>query len=127
MLCLLHCTPQFVCLLDRLSAGLSIVQDVQYLSGALEHMSWYAGVGWIIGLSWWVGAFLPIKRQPRFQSQSARVAWLLNVAMSLVLVAIIIAAAVVASRHKDSGSGEAFDFRDHPYGCSSSWSGTCYG
>lgn len=64
-----------------------------------------AGLGWLFGVPWVVGAFFPMCRKPRFQSRSAIVAWILNVVMSVVLIALIITAAVVASKHhQDSDS-----------------------
>lgn len=49
-----------------------------------------AGLGWLTFVCWWVGALLPIKRRPRFDNSSAKIAWIMNVIFSFVSAACLI-------------------------------------
>ena len=46
--------------------------------------------GWFSGVCWFVGAFLPLFRNPKFLNKVSRDMWICNIVASLIYVILVI-------------------------------------
>ncbi|DBB08720.1 TPA: hypothetical protein ACH3X3_008155 [Trebouxia sp. C0006] len=73
---------------------------------AADWSDWiFFAVGWICGVAWIAGVMRPLCRHPRFPAARNKAGWIANVIGTVALIGVIIAVAVLASRHVDGTNG----------------------
>eukprot|EP00243_Klebsormidium_subtile_P007768 TRINITY_DN3502_c0_g1_i1.p1 TRINITY_DN3502_c0_g1~~TRINITY_DN3502_c0_g1_i1.p1 ORF type:complete len:176 (-),score=30.76 TRINITY_DN3502_c0_g1_i1:578-1105(-) len=50
----------------------------------------FFGIGWIVGISWVIGALLPLCRTPKFANSTVRGGWIANCIMTILFIVAIV-------------------------------------
>ena len=80
-------------------------------------MDWLLfGLGFLLTVCWFVGAFLPLCRRPRFVSRAEKVGWVFNILGSIAIIVLIVMVVIKVTRDVSDGSPNSSPSNGYYYG-----------